>query len=288
MKKLSIILGIAAITGLASCEDKIDVNVPEGKSYPVLDAWITNEKGAQSIRFTKSVPYTTQGEAPIIKDAEITLTDETINKKYTFAFKDGAYTYDPGANATIGVLGHAYRLRVVYQGEIFEATDSIRRVPAIDSITYEFKKKDESYSGKEGYFAKFHAKDLANGTDYYWIRSYRNNTRNRVEDNFSIDGYFDEGVSNGASFITPITEGITDYDKPFQLGEKVIIRLLSVSKSNHDFLIQVDQQLNSGGLFATILENVKTNMLNTTTGGKLKMLGRFGMSSVTYGEKEVK
>ncbi|NSL91125.1 DUF4249 domain-containing protein [Chitinophaga solisilvae] len=287
MKKLPIIL-LAAFAGLTACEDKIDLDIAPGKSFPVLDAWITNEAGLQKIRFTMSVPYTDNNPAPIINDAKITLYDETAGKSYPFAFKDNMYSYDASA-APIGIQGHAYKLHVEYKGEIFEASDTIKRVPAIDSISYKFKTDEESISGKEGYYATMHAKDIEGGpVDYYWIRSYRNDTLRRLEDNFSIDGSYDEGVSDGATFILPLAEGITNYEKPFQKNEKIIVKLFSITHRSHDFLTQVQAQVDAGGLFAKVLENVKTNVKNTTPSGKIKILGWFGASSVSRRERTVK
>lgn len=286
MKKLSFLI-LFALAGLTACEDKIDLDIAPGKSYPVMDAWITTEASLQKIRFTMSVPFTDNSPAPIINDAAITLYDLTAGTSYVFAFKDNMYSYD-ATNKAIGVLGHAYKLHVEYKGEIFEAYDTIHRVPPIDSITLKFKTKEESISGKEGYYATFHAKDIDHGTDYYWIRSYRNDTTRRLQDGFSIDGSFDEGVSDGASFILPLAEGITNYDKPFQLNEKVIVKISSLTKRSHEFLTQVDAQVNSGGLFAKVLENVKSNVDNTTTSGKIRILGWFGTSAVSRAERIAK
>ncbi|CAL1517364.1 DUF4249 domain-containing protein [Chitinophaga sp. MM2321] len=287
MKKLAFLTIFAAFAGLTACEDKIDLDIPNGKSFPVMDAWITTDMGVQKIKFTMSVPYTDNNPAPIITDAAITVFDLTAGTTYPFAFKDNVYSYD-ATNKPIGVLGHAYKLHVEYKGEIFEAYDTIRRVPPIDSISYQFKTKEESISGKEGYYAKFHAKDLDNGTDYYWIRSYRNDTTKRLGDAFSIDGSYDEGISDGSTFILPIAEGITDYSKPFQQNEKIIVRLSSVTHRSYDFLSQVNEQVNAGGLFAKVLENVKSNIDNITPSGKTRILGWFGTSAVSKSEKEVK
>ncbi|NML40898.1 DUF4249 domain-containing protein [Chitinophaga sp. G-6-1-13] len=287
MKKLSLFI-ISALATLTACEDKIDLDIAPGKSYPVLDAWITNEAGPQTIKFTMSVPFTDNNPAPIINDASITLFDLTNGKSYPFAFKENAYTYDATGNP-IGIVDHAYKLHVEYKGEIFEAFDTLKRVPPVDSITLKFKKKEEAMSGKEGYYATMHAKDIEGGPiDYYWIRSYRTDTTRRLRDAFSIDGSYDEGVSDGAIFILPITESITDFSKPFQLNEKVIVKLKSVTKRSHEFLTQVDQQVNAGGLFAKVLENVKSNVNNTTPSGKTKILGWFGTSGVSRSEKLVK
>lgn len=284
MKKSLFLILFAAVVGLMACEDKVNLDIKKGTSYPVLDAWITDEAGPQTIKFTMSVPYTDDNPAPVIDDAQITLYDVTSGASYPFTFKNKMYSYDATAKA-IGIVGHAYKLKVVYKGETFEALDTVKRVPQIDSITYEFKKKEEAISGKEGYYATFHAKDLKNAVDYYWIRSYRNDTLKRLEDNFSVDGSYDAGISDGAIFILPIAESITNYDKPFLAGEKVIVKIRSLSYPDYEFLKQVNEQVNSGGLFAKVLENVKSNVKNTTTGGQTRILGWFGTSAVSRAEK---
>jgi hypothetical protein len=288
MKKIRLSILIAMVAAFTSCEDVVDLNIAKGTSYPVLDAWITTEPGVQQIRFTKSLPYTDQAPAPVIDDALITLFDETAGKSYAFTFSNGVYKYDPGDNETIGVIGHAYRLRIEYNTEVFEAIDTIKRITPIDSISYKYETKDESFVEEDGYVAKFHATDIEGGVDYYWMRSYRNDLQHKVGDEFSVDGYFDQSVKDGAAFILPIQEAVTDFEKPYQKGEKVIVKLRSLTYQSHFFLTQVDDQLESGGLFAKVLENVKCNAINVTTGGgKQKLLGWFGTSAVSSKERTI-
>jgi hypothetical protein len=289
MKRIINIFSIlVAAVAFTSCEDVIDVDIPKGKTYAVVDAWITNEAGKQSIRITETVPYTSTGAAPVVSDAVVVLTDLTDNKTYPFTFANGVYSHDPGLDKSIGVLNHAYKLRIELKSEVFEAIDTIKRVTEIDSIGYEFKTEENSASNKEGYYARFYGRDLAGASDYYWVRSYRNNRDNRVGDAFAVDGSYQEYVSDSAVFIVPISESITDWDKPFQLNETVIVRLASLTKSSHTFLTHVESQLQNGGLFAKILENVKSNIKNTNTSSNVKVLGWFGVSAVKFKEKTIR
>ncbi|RPD41643.1 DUF4249 domain-containing protein [Chitinophaga barathri] len=281
-KIFAILFTAAAFT---ACEDVIDVEVPEGKTYTVVDAWLTNTPGRQDFRITQSVPYTNQAPAPIVSDAVVTLTDMTSGQVYPFAFANGKYSNDPGAAVSIGVVGHIYKLRVELKESTFEAIDTLKRVPVIDSISYEFKTAENAASGEEGFYARWYGKDIAGATDYYWIRSYRNNTDNRVADAFAIDGSFEAEVADGSVFIYPLSEAITREDKPFLLNEKVIVRLASVTEPSHDFLEMVQSQLNNGGLFAEILANVPSNLKNVNTGSKAKVLGWFGTSAVQFKER---
>ncbi|NIG54386.1 DUF4249 domain-containing protein [Chitinophaga sp. Cy-1792] len=287
MRKIICFISLVLLAGFTACEDNIGLDVPEGKSLPVVDAWITTEQGIQSIRMTMSVPYADPDSAPVIRDAKIILNDLTTGSSYPFTFNNGAYTYDASAKP-IGYVGHVYKIHIEYQHEILEGVDSLKRVPPVDSILFGHKTKEEAVSGVEGFYAKFFAVDFPGEGDYYWIRSYRNDTLHRVEDLLSIDGSLAGGISDGTPFILPLTQRITDYDRPFKLNETVIVRLSALSKNSYDFLWQVYQQLNAGGLFAKVLENVPTNIQNTDPKGKVKVLGWFGTSAVSRGERKIK
>ncbi|MFB6457227.1 DUF4249 domain-containing protein [Chitinophaga sp. Hz27] len=287
MKKIISMISLVLLLGFTACEDAIDLNVAEGQSYPVLDAWITTDQGVQTIRLTMSVPYTAQDSAPAVKEARIILNDLTSGNSYPFTYNGGVYTYDASARP-IGYVNHVYKLHIEYKNEIFEGTDSIKRVPPIDSILFGHKTAEEATSGKEGFYAKFFAVDIPGAGDNYWIRSYRNDTLHRLKDLLSIDGSLEGGISDGTPFILPLTQHITDYEHPFRLNETVVVRLSSLSKKSYDFMAQVYQQITTTGLFAKVLENVPSNMQNTTPKGKVKMLGWFGTSAVSRAERKIK
>jgi hypothetical protein len=268
-----------ALYTLSSCEKVVDVNLPDSEALPYVDAWLTDKPGKQSIKFLTAVGYLEDKQPAPIADAQISITDITAAKTYTFVYKDGEYAYDAGASA-IGIIGHQYKLSIAWKGEQFEATDKLNRVNTIDSISYEYKKEENG--DKEGYYAEFHAKDLPNGTDYYWIRTYRNGALNyHVSEMVSIDGTFYEDISNGFPFIVPLTEGITSDEEPYKKGEVVKVLIRSLSKPSYDFMDQLLDQIYSGGLFAKILQNVPANVINKQAGSKTKIYGWFGTVAET-------
>jgi Domain of unknown function (DUF4249) len=268
------IAALIALYTFSSCEKVIDVNIPDGEPLPYIDAWITNKPGKQTIKFLKAVNYLDSKQPGPITDAQVSVTDLTDNKTYDFTYQDGAYNYDAGADA-IGIIGHQYKLSVTYNGEQFEATDVLNRVTKIDSITTEFKEADGD--DKEGYYAEFYAKDLPGGSDYTWVRTYKNGVLNSyVDETVVIDASFYEDVSDGFTFIEPVREGITSGEKPYQKGDVVKVLLRSVSKPTRDFLDQAMDQMYDGGMFAPVLQNVPTNIANKQTSSKLKIFGWFG------------
>lgn len=277
----------AIIAGFSSCEDKIDLDIPAGTSYPVLDAWITDEPGIQTIRFTKSVPYTQQGAAPFISDAKITVYDDTNGEVYPFEFVDSVYQHGFPADGRLGQVGHIYRLRVEYDNNVYEARDTVRRVTTIERLEYRFKKKGTDGVREDGYYVRFFATDEAGATDYSWIRSYRNTTENAniMADVFAIDGGYSENLSDGQEFTQNMGENINDYEHPYLQGDYAIVKLRSLSYPSYFWVTSVQTQLQAGGLFATVLANVGTNLKNVTEGGgKGKILGWFGASAVSVAE----
>lgn len=279
MKRLNIyITAIISLWMLTACEKVVSLDLPQGDPLPYVDAWLTDQPGPQEIRFLKAGNYLDQTAPEPIGNATISITDLTINKTYAFTYQNGAYKHDPGASVKMGVVGHEYKLSVTYNGELFEATDKLNRVPPVDSITYRF--KEEGAGEKEGFYATFFAVDLAGGTDYYWIRTYKNGVLNHnVTEMVSIDGSYYENVSDGLNFIVPIREGITSEDKPYQKGDVVRVLIRSTTRSGYDFLKLLSEQLTNGGMFAKVLANIPTNLINKQPGGQTKIYGWFGTTA---------
>jgi len=277
----AIVILLAAIAMiLGSCEKVIPLSLP-ANSLTYLDGFITDKPGVQSVKLLKSVGYLDNGNPQPLSNANITLTDLTLGKDYAFGYTNGAYSYDPGSAVAIGLVGHVYRLRVNYSGASYEARDTLKRIPPIDSLNYTYKKDDGNK--KDGYYVSFFAVDAPGASDYYWIRAYRNGQRNGYTfDQVSIDGAYREDTNDGLEFIYPIRQAVTANDKPYLIGDTVGVVMRSLSKSSYDFMNISLVQLFNGGLFATVMANAPANLVNQTAGDKGRIYGWFGM----VGERE--
>jgi hypothetical protein len=278
-----IVLLIATTT---SCEKVIDMDLPKGPALPFVDAWITNQPGVQSIRFLKATDYMSPNGPEAISGAQISVTDLTSNTTYPFNYDNGAYTYDAG-NTPIGIVGHAYKLSIVYNGETYEAVDTMMRTTVIDSLTYKYEEEDGE--DEEGFYAKLYVHDVIGGIDYYWIRTYRNGQLNyHVGEMLSVDGAFDaEGITDGYAFIPVFRDGITSGEHPYQKGDEVKVVIRSVSKETHRFLDIAVSQLYNQGMFAEVLSNVPTNLVNQQAGSTNKIYGWFGLAGETEMSKQI-
>ena len=126
------------------------------------------------------------------------------------------------------------------------------------------------------------AKDKTDAnSDYYWVKTYRNDTLlgASTDLNLSIDG------TNGP--VSGIPADSTNFTPPivflgfnrFYPGNTCKVEIHSIAKETYYFFVQASAQINNGGLFATTPENVKTNIVSPA-GAKTKAIGWFNMGSV--------
>lgn len=286
------LLGISSL--FFACQDVVNVDLKPGESQLAVDAWITDQPGNQSIRLTITQGYFDNNPAPPALGATVSISDNT-GKNYTFndLNNDGNYIWQATpADSILGKLGNQYTLTITYQGETFEATSEVRRVPPIDSITYEFRK--EQLGNPKGQYAELFARDFPGTGDTYWVRTYKNGKflNHSTDINIAYDAGFSKGGNiDGLTFITPIREGINPLyqnkddknklDPPYAVGDTIRVEIYSITEDAFDFLSEVQTQLNNSGLFAVPISNVSTNLINKNPNSKVKAVGFFGASAVS-------
>jgi len=276
------------ITGLffASCQDVVQIKLDEGSKLYVIDAFVNDLPGTQTIKVTTNDTYFSNREAPPVGDASVVLKDLTSGKQYIFENGgNGNYVYNV-VNDTLARINHQYELNVTIEGVTYTSLTVQKRTASIDSVYYE--KLD--FGGGFGappsedtlYMCSLAAKDKVDrNTDYYWVKTFRNDSLlfTSADINISIDGtngpVSDIGVDS-TSFTPPITFlGFKMYKK----GNTCKAEIHSISRETYYFFIQAAAQINNGGLFATTPENVKTNIV-TPAGAKVKAIGWFNMATV--------
>lgn len=284
----NIAIVLMAIIGLSGCEDVIDLKTETGPTQLVVDGWVTNQPGTQTITLTWSSAYFDSNPIQPVLGAKVTVTDN-IGNVYNFedASKNGKYTWGGLATDSLGRIGRKYTLRIEYEKEVYTAQNEIRRVPKIDSIAYTHEilpiKPDKDKGQKTGYIVEFYARDFTGTGDTYWIKEVLNGKTNvdKAEKiSIAYDAAFSAGApSDGLIFIQPLRRSIT-YDSLYQAGSHVGVELHSITNEAFYFLQQVVDQSTNGGIYATPIANIKSNVINADPNGK-KALGYFGASAVS-------
>ncbi|WP_229203421.1 DUF4249 domain-containing protein [Dyadobacter jejuensis] len=287
LKRISLVVAPAMLL-LTGCEDIIDLNVDSGPSQLVVDGWITNQPGVQQISLSLSAPYFNNGPATPVTNASVLVEDNEGNVyEFLDVDQDGIYEWGT-AQDTLGRIGRTYLLTITTDGEVYTADTEIRRVPQVDSVVYQKETLpiDPDNGPKEGYIAQFYARDFVGEGDNYWIKPVVDGQA-RVDrpSNISIayDAAFNAGApSDGLIFILPLRQSITT-DSLYSAGNSVGVELHSITNEAFEFLKQVQQQASNGGLFATPVQNIFSNVVNSNPNGP-KALGFFGASAVSRKE----
>jgi hypothetical protein len=270
-----------------SCEDVIQIKLDEGSKLYVIDAFVNDLRTEQVIRVTTNDSYFSNREAPPVVGAVVILKDLTANKQYNFTYSsNGKYVYPITAADTISFVNHSYELNVTIDGHTYTSVVMQKRTAVIDTILAEPAQGGfgpPSSSTDTSYACLLIARDKAdNNTDYYWIKTYRNDTlfNEPADINICIDGTGGpvmDAPQDTIKFTPPATLlGFKTYKK----NDKCKVEVHSISRDNYFFFIQAFNQINNGGLFATTPENVKTNIV-TPEGATTKAIGRFNMATVS-------
>jgi copper chaperone CopZ len=318
MKKIAYII-LFMVSGLAilSCETKIDPALEKVDPVLVVDAWLTNKPGNQTIILSQTQPYFDATTPPPVTGAIVTIADNN-NKLFSFnedVAKPGYYVWKPVGNELIGVVGNSYKLSIQTSGENYSASSRMGPVPPIDTI--KFKQNEPTQQNPDFYRGEFLAKDVIGKGDTYWIRTYKNgvllNKPNEI--NIAYDAGFDAGggffsriekTKDGrdtailVDFIPPIRGRINPNDtdandkalSPYVPGDSAYVEIHSITVPAFNYLNEVSIQTNRPGgfseLFARPINNVSTNIVNANPSGK-KAIGFFNVAAVSgKGQKFVK
>lgn len=283
MKK-SLILILLAV-GFLSCEQVVDLEVKDGVSQLVVDAWLTDEQKEQSIKLTLSQPYFDQTDPnPAIGAEVIVFNQDSTAHVFTDIDNDGIYTYTPKDNQYLK-QDERTALYIKYENEEYYSLSELKRVPKIDSIGYEvfsFPITPPNGGPKDGFLAQFYSQDLDGIGDTYMIRSYKNDTLRFAPNDITLayDAGFSPGSkSDGLLFILPIRQSINQ--TLFLDKDKLKVELFSIPVEAYYYLFQLKQESSNGGIFATPLSNIPTNIINLNGQSDKKALGAFIVSKVS-------
>lgn len=292
MKLTSRIQLLFALLFCLACETAIDPSLESAEPILVVDAWVNNKAESQVIKLSKTQPYFANTTPPGITGAQVKITGG--GKDYFFTEDvDGKYIWTPAVGETFGETGVLYTLQVSVDGELFNATSLMGRVPPMDSITFRLEEGNEFID--DLYLAEFWAVDPPEKGNTYWIKTYKNEKLlNKPEEiNLAYDAAFSRGGNfTGVNFISPIRTAINPFEQdennrfksPYVVGDSLYVEIHSLTEASFDFMTQVAIQTNRPGgfaeLFSTPLANVSTNLRAVSSPGK-KVVGFFNVASVS-------
>lgn len=270
---------------LSSCEDVVQIKLDEGSKLYVIDAFVNSLPGKQTIKVITNDSYFSNRQAPPVLGAAVLLKDLTSGKQFVFADAgDGNYVYTVSGLDSLAKIDHQYELNVTLDGVTYTSLTTQKRTAVIDSISVEYNDGAGGFgaSQKPYYSCGLWAKDKVDkNTDYYWIKTSRNDTlfSGSGDINICIDGTGGPVTEVGldTTYFTPPATFLGF--KQYQSGNTCKVEVHSISRDTYFFFVQAQAQIQNGGLFATTPENVRSNIV-TPEGAKTKAIGWFNMASV--------
>lgn len=275
-RSITTILSIFFVgVALVSCEETMELDLRQTPSRIVIEAQVTNKPNYQSVKISRSTGFYTSGQTPRVTDAVVTVTDDT-GEEYVFVHNPRSHADSVGIyvpqNDFVGTIGRTYTLHVTADGELYEATDKLFPVTAIDSLQFRVNEDQQEEAEEPGkiYELLVFAKEPQDEENYYLFRYYRNDTQvlfNPTDIYYSDDELLGENIDGIPS---PVFYGSSD---------KARLEVYSLTRRGYIYYSDLYIILNNdgGGMFGSIPAPPRTNISNDA-------LGFFQVSAVN--EKE--
>ncbi len=258
-------LVIVILTSFFSCEDVIEVDLNESEPRLVIEAsidWLKNTSGSeQEIKLTLSAPFFDDGVPPA-NDATVSITDSN-NTVFNFIEEASSGIYRN--SVFIPVMNESYNLNIVYNGEVYTATETLKSVVPIDFIE---QNNEGGFSGEDIELKAYYT-DPEDEENYYFFEFLSDLTPIP-----SLEVYEDRFTNGNQIF------GFYS-DEDLEAGNIVKIRIHGISESFYEFMFLLLQQgsQDSGGPFETQPASVRGNCINETNAGNFPF-GYFRLSEV--------
>jgi len=257
-----------------SCNDVIDLDVPNATPKLVIEASLDWEKGTlgneQVIKLSNTKPYFDAATSDIVTGASVKVTNDDNGTEFLFIDQNnGKYT----TSNFIPILNQSYTLQVIYNNETYSAQETL--MPVSDIINIE-----QSYEGgfdDEVLDVSIYFQDPAEEDNFYLVRF------KEVGDVFAeLEDISDEFI-NGNLIDTWFEKEDDDdtNEEPFIPGDIVNIDLHGISQRYHNYIRLLIEQSNSGGdPFSAVPAALRGNCINKINPDNYA-LGYFRLTEVT-------
>jgi hypothetical protein len=227
----------------------------------------------QQIKLSTMGNYFAQTQTPRVTDAVVSVTDGKglVHNYIHSSANPGIYV-----NTTLSpVLNETYLLRIVWQGETYEAVERMVPVSPINAIYQRFEPENQFEDGGIKVFIDF-ADPVSIPNYYFWelLQNGKNAIFNDPGNAFNLissDKFFDGKEVIGY---------LPSEEKVFKPGDVATVRHIGISKNEFDFLFQLFEQTGqTGQLFDIPAAGVSGNIRNLNNPRKAA-LGYFGASEI--------
>ena len=262
MKVPKMLFMILLVGSFWSCEDVVDVDLQEVEPRLVVEAsllWDMDQAAnIQYIKLTTTAPYFAS-EIPAAIGATVKIFDEA-GDEYPFEEVENGLFKNNNIKPLPGAL---YKLEIVYNEEIYEATEHFMSTP---ELQYVEQSNNGGFSGDEIELKIFY-QDPEEVENYYLFRFY--------DEQLSLQIYEDRFTDGNLNFAYYSDEDL----KP---GDEVGIEIQGISKDFYQYMfILRSQSGDNNGPFQTQPTVVRGNIVNITNPDNFAF-GYFRLSATDF------
>ncbi|MDP5015072.1 MAG: DUF4249 domain-containing protein, partial [Schleiferiaceae bacterium] len=239
-------LCFAAALSLASCQDIIEVELPEGETRLIVNGRVTDRDSAR-VDVKWSVPYLNTDPNEPVTNALVVLIEDGVAVDTLTHRSNGRYLSD-----FQGEVGRSYRVAVTVperegypSGTWTSATEALNRCNDADSIYSQYLPRAPFQ--QEGRYVFIHWSEAPGRGDHYRVRVFRNDTLQNQTFDLTV---FNDDFNDGFVFPTPPSIPPIQIAGPDSVGVKYKVELGSISMGLFSYLnLLREQTLQVGGLF---------------------------------------
>lgn len=261
MKKLiAIIITAFAFT---ACEKIVDIEIPSEGTLIVIESEIYSAKDIWRVKLSTNQPYFDQDSADHVSTASVYIAElggDTVFLNYA---DTGMYVSTDSHQCEVG---KSYELNVVYDGQVYRATEKLKNAFPIDKILSFFLPPDVSFF-PSGNYAFIQGQADPSQSNFYIFKTYRNDTLKSTE--LDDDAFGSVSLLNSTFNADDITGELASGKLPrpilFDVVEDDTIRVeqFAVSEEYYKFRIDLNaQQSRSGTPFDPPPANPNNNISN--------------------------
>ena len=241
-----------------SCTDVIEVEVPEAPPRLVVEAsmdWIKGTPGnEQVIKLSLSTPFFDNLSESLVTGASVKVVNDQDKTEFIFTDQNnGNYI----TNDFIPVMGQSYTLEILYDNEIYLATETMTPVTEITSV---FQSRENGFD-KDALEVNIEFNDPKDIENFYLSKFQRRG--DLLQTLIDVKDEFTDG-----NLMSIFYEKITNEDsgeKEFVPGDIVDISLHGVSDQYYNYIkLLIQQSGGPGGPFSTTPAEIKGNCFNAT------------------------
>lgn len=256
----------AAIIGLASCQDVVELELEDSSKRIVIDGRIT-DSSPNYVEVSTTAPYFDQGPTNRVSNCAVVLYED--GDTVAILVPDSI----PGLYSTSfqGEIGKDYEISVeVFPGNAtFEASvwksspETLKRVYTIDSLNIrQLDRNTVPQTFQEGFFALMYFQEIPGVGDNYRIRRWINDSLFTQEIFTFEDDFFDGRYVGGTGlFSIPAFNIYGPFDE--EISETLRVEVSSISDDFSSFLDVLDEQVfQVGGPFDPPPQSIIGNIYN--------------------------